>query len=62
MKDLAAIGLPMQIGGAVAAAVGFAIGLSADLLAGLLTMGVGMAVHIVGDAFFFFQMKRQKCI
>jgi len=62
MKDLAKIGLPLQIGGAVAAAIGFAIGLKVDLFAGLLTMGAGMAVHIVGDAFFYFQMKRQGCI
>ena len=62
MRDLAKIGLPLQIGGAAAAAVGFAIGLGINLFAGLWMMGAGLAVHIVGDTFFYFQMKRQGCI
>ncbi len=62
MKDLATIGLPLQIGGAALAVAGIVTGLAANAIAGLWIAATGLAAHVVGDAFFYFQMKRQKCI
>ena len=53
MKDLAAIGLPLQIGG-------FVLGLVGILHPAILM--TGFAVHFVGDVLFFIQMKRQGCL
>lgn len=53
MTDLAKIGLPLQIAGVAMMVAGFWFGW---------LVIPGALVHFVGDAFFFFQMKRQKCL
>jgi hypothetical protein len=63
MKDLAKIGLPMQIVGFVVALVTLIV-LMARAGAGPLELifVASFAVHFAGDALFFFQMKRQGCL
>lgn len=53
MTDLAKIGLPLQVGGVIVGIAGIA---SHWILA------VGFIVHIVGDVFFYLEMKRRGCV
>jgi hypothetical protein len=55
MTDLARIGLPLQV-------IGFGIMPYGLIARNLPTIWIGFFVHFVGDALFFIQMKRQKCI
>lgn len=65
--DLARIGLPLQIGGAAGMGLGLAMlrAVSQGWHFEVSWWWVGMAglvTHIIGDALFFFQMRRQRCL
>ena len=53
--DWAKIGLPLQI-------LGFIALVAALFWREWWLSGTGLAMHIVGDSFFFFQMKKQGCL
>ncbi len=53
MTDLAKIGLPLQIGGVLVGLVG---------ITHHWILAAGFIIHIVGDVFFYIEMKRQGCL
>jgi len=57
MKDLAKIGLPLQIVGFIVAAGALCFAHAPHWI-----FVTAFAVHFAGDALFFFEMKRQGCL
>ncbi|HLZ93357.1 MAG TPA: hypothetical protein VKQ28_16755 [Candidatus Acidoferrum sp.] len=60
--DLGAIGLPLQIIGAALLLAGVIAHAASAGAAAWRLVEIGAPTHVIGDAFFFFQMKKQKCL
>lgn len=61
-RDLAKIGLPPQIIGALIVVIALFLRHFGHEPLGWTFVKLGGATHVVGDTLFFFQMKKQKCL